>query len=107
MTMRRRSFDDEAAIEAATDHLLRQFGPLDETQTPPEAATGGAGVATTPPPLTTKGDLHGFDTANARIPVGTNDQILIADSVQDLGVRWGAAPTAADTRVTTLMLGGM
>ena len=38
MTMRRRSFGDEAAIEAATDHLLRRFDPLDEIQTPPEAA---------------------------------------------------------------------
>ncbi len=57
--------------------------------------------------LTTKGDIHGFDTTDARVPVGTNDQILIADSAQTLGVRWGAAPTAADTRVTTLMLGGM
>ena len=37
--MRRRSFGDEAALEAATDHLLRQqFDPLDEQQTPPEAA---------------------------------------------------------------------
>ncbi len=57
--------------------------------------------------LTTKGDLHGYDTDDARIPVGSNDQILIADSAQTLGVRWGAAPTAADTRVTSLMLGGM
>jgi hypothetical protein len=41
-------------------------------------------------PLTTKGDLFGFDTADARIPVGTNGHILTADSTQSLGVKWAA-----------------
>jgi hypothetical protein len=41
-------------------------------------------------PLTTKGDLFGFDTADARIPVGTNGHILTADSTQALGVKWAA-----------------
>lgn len=40
-------------------------------------------------PLTTKGDLFGFSTANARIPVGSNGQVLTADSTQTLGVKWG------------------
>jgi hypothetical protein len=44
-------------------------------------------------PLTTKGDLFGFDTADARIPVGTNGHILTADSTEALGVKW-AAPAA-------------
>lgn len=42
-------------------------------------------------PLTTKGDLYGFDTANDRIPVGSNGQVLTADSTQALGVKWAAA----------------
>ena len=41
-------------------------------------------------PLTTKGDLFGFDTADARIPVGTNGHVLTADSAQSLGVKWAA-----------------
>jgi len=45
-------------------------------------------------PLTTKGDLFGYDTANARIPIGTNNQVLTADSAQALGLKW-ATPTAA------------
>jgi hypothetical protein len=45
-------------------------------------------------PLTTKGDLFGFDTADARIPIGTNGQILTADSTQSLGLKW-ASPSAA------------
>ena len=39
-------------------------------------------------PLTTKGDLFGYSTGDARIPVGTNGQVLTADSTQALGVKW-------------------
>jgi hypothetical protein len=39
-------------------------------------------------PLTTKGDLFGYDTGNARIPIGTNNQVLTADSTQALGLKW-------------------
>lgn len=39
-------------------------------------------------PLTTKGDLWGFDTTNDRIPVGTNGQVLTANSGVSLGVAW-------------------
>jgi len=41
--------------------------------------------------LTTKGDLHGYSTENTRIPIGTNDQVLTADSSEALGLKWGAA----------------
>lgn len=41
-------------------------------------------------PLTTKGDLFGFDTADARIPIGANGHILTADSTQSLGLKWAA-----------------
>jgi len=46
-------------------------------------AIGGASS-----PLTTKGDVWGYSTTNARIPVGTNGQVLTADSVETLGVKW-------------------
>ena len=46
--------------------------------------TGGGTVS----PLTTKGDLYGFDTDNARVPVGLNGQVLMADSSVPLGVKW-------------------
>lgn len=48
----------------------------------------------TSPPLTTKGDLWGFSTVDARIPVGANDEILVADSTAALGVAYKDVPTA-------------
>lgn len=39
-------------------------------------------------PLTTKGDIFGFSTVNARIPIGTDGQVLTADSTQVLGLKW-------------------
>jgi hypothetical protein len=58
-------------------------------------------------PLTTKGDLFGYSTTNARIPVGANDTILTADSTQALGVKW-AAPAAGGgmTLISTTTLSG-
>lgn len=49
-----------------------------------ENGTGGGGSS----PLTTKGDLYGYNTSNARIPVGDNGTVLTADSSNALGVSW-------------------
>jgi len=48
-----------------------------------------------PSPLTTKGDVYGYDTGDARLPVGTDTHVLTADSAQALGVKWAAAPVGA------------
>lgn len=50
-----------------------------------QVATGGGGS-----PLTTKGDLYGFTTTDARIPIGTDGQVLTADSTAATGVSWQA-----------------
>ena len=42
-------------------------------------------------PLTTKGDLYTFSTSDARLPVGTNGYILVADSAEATGLKWAAA----------------
>jgi hypothetical protein len=62
------------------------------------ATSGGAGNASPSQaglasPLTTKGDLWGFDTVNDRVPVGSNGTVLTADSTQALGLKWAAATT--------------
>ncbi len=47
--------------------------------------------------LTTKGDVQGYDTGENRIPVGTNGQVLTADSAEALGVKWAAAAASSPT----------
>lgn len=42
-------------------------------------------------PLTTKGDIHGYAAADARIPIGSNTHVLTADSGEALGLKWAAA----------------
>jgi hypothetical protein len=44
-------------------------------------------------PLTTKGDVYAFSTTNARLPIGTNAQVLTADSATATGLKW-ATPAA-------------
>jgi hypothetical protein len=53
-------------------------------------ATGLAWVAPGTPtlPVTTKGDILGFDSTPARIPIGTDTYVLTADSTQPLGLGW-------------------
>lgn len=39
-------------------------------------------------PLTAKGDLFGYSTTQARVPVGNNGETLVADSSATTGLRW-------------------
>lgn len=48
-------------------------------------------------PLTTKGDIYAYSTADTRLPVGTDGQCLKADSAAATGLNWG---TCASTSVT-------
>jgi hypothetical protein len=70
---------------------------------------GGGSSSGGSSPLTTKGDLFGFDTANNRIPVGPDTDVLTADSTQPLGVKWAANPAGFSNPMTTkadLIAGG-
>lgn len=44
--------------------------------------------AAPPSPLTTKGDLYGHSTVDARVPVDADGMLLTADSTAALGVSW-------------------
>lgn len=52
-------------------------------------------------PLTTKGDIWGFSTTDARIPIGSDNFVLTADSTQTLGVKWAASPSGFANPMTT------
>ncbi len=60
-------------------------------------ASGGASVV-----MTTKGDLAGFDTVRNRIPIGTDAQVLTADSTESLGIKWATSASASYTKSATV-----
>ena len=47
-------------------------------------------------PLTTKGDIHTYDSADARLPVGTDGQALVSDSAETTGLKWTSSVEAFD-----------
>lgn len=55
-------------------------------------------------PLTTKGDVLGFSTANARVPVGADGHVLTADSTAALGIKW-AASAGGSAALTATQIG--
>lgn len=49
----------------------------------------------TPSPLTTKGDIWGFTTVDARVPIGaTLNMSLLVDATQAPGLKWAFPPSA-------------
>lgn len=97
------SFADAAARTSALSGVLSEgmMSYLRDTNAV-QVYNGSAWVAVgSSSPLTTKGDLYGFNTADARIPIGTNDQVLVADSTQALGLKWATPSSGGFTLIST------
>jgi hypothetical protein len=75
-----------SAIASPQEGMISYLKDTDVTQYYSGSAWATIGGSVSP--LTTKGDLYGFSTVNARVPVGTNGQVLSADSTAATGVAW-------------------
>ena len=74
--------------------------PVSSGGTGSSDATGGFNALS---PLTTKGDLIGWNLGNnVRVPVGTDGQVLMADSTQTAGIKW--APASGAGTVTSVAM---
>lgn len=56
-------------------------------------------------PLTTKGDVLTYSTVNARLAVGTDGQILSADSTQTTGLKWITSSSSLITNWSSATMG--
>lgn len=93
---------DIFAATASATIARRAVGTNGQVLTADSAETDGIKWATPASnPVTTKGDLAGYDTAAARVPIGTNGYVLMADSAQALGLKWAALPTPTIQTFTT------
>ena len=64
-----------------------------------------ADAADSTSPLTTKGDLYTFSTLDARLPVGSNNQTLVADSAEATGLKWATPAASTPTFVGCRLFG--
>jgi hypothetical protein len=91
------------AITSPQEGMISFLKDTNAVQAYDGAAWVGIGGGSSP--LTTKGDLYTFDTADARLGVGTDGHTLVADSVEATGLKW-VAPSAGGG-MTSLATGSL
>jgi len=92
------SVDDDFTFQNGAN-ILYLKSPVTITGTNTQTLQNATGTVAllsdiVPSPLTTKGDIYTFNTVNARLPVGLDTQILIADSTTSTGLKWGTNTAA-------------
>lgn len=89
-------FADSSARTTALSGVLAEgmMSYLQDTNAV-EVYNGSAwvGVSSDQIPLTTKGDLLTYSTTDTRLGVGTDGQVLTADSTQSTGLKWATPST--------------
>lgn len=114
-TLKGNSLGITGAAADLTVSAVQTLLSIPTTASPLPLLSGGTGVSAasenvafnTLSPLSAKGDLVGFSTVNARIPVGSNTQVLTADSTQTLGVKWATPTTGTVTTVSVVTANGV
>lgn len=95
--------------QQTADSALNALLPSQSTHNGKFLQTNGSTtswVSSAASPLTTKGDLWGFSTVDARVPVGTNNYLLAADSTQANGVAWKSLGTVSGYTAKGQVLAG-
>lgn len=85
----RRNFDNSTTYVGQLDRLW--YDPVTNTIRIGDGSPGGKKVCDATgagSPLTTKGDIFTFGSADAALPVGTDDYVLTADSLTATGLAW-------------------